>query len=117
MEGPGRRGLYSISSGWAATLGYLSVGTACKDAIIYQVLACVLWSMYFGRKNTNGSGTLDINFIRTRRCDLVNTTQVHFLRYVLTVTNLQGLNSRIEAVTCRSNRQSVIVGRCVKIIR
>ena len=42
VEGPGRRGLYSINSGWAATLVYPSVGTACKDTIIYQVLTCVL---------------------------------------------------------------------------
>ena len=42
MEGLGRSGLYSINSGWTATLVYPSVGTACKDAVIYQVLTCVL---------------------------------------------------------------------------
>ena len=64
VEGPGRRGLYSINSGWAATLVYPSAGTACKDAIIYQVLTCVWCSMYFGH-NIHCSGTLDIKFIRT----------------------------------------------------
>ena len=69
VEGSDGRDLYSIYRGWVATLVCIRrVNRAITSWLVFYV-ACTS-DIY---TNVNCFGTLDINFVCTRRCVLVST--------------------------------------------